>query len=60
MGPLAALEPWRCDGPAQGPTLPYLAQAGATTFDVRLEALVNGLFARQTERAVDSAARRQG
>ena len=32
----------------------------AAGFDTSLEALVNGLFARQTERAVDSAARRQG
>jgi len=37
--PLAALEPFRCDGPAQEPTpLPYLRQpAGKATFDVHLE-----------------------
>jgi fumarylacetoacetase len=41
--PLAALEPWRCDGPAQSPEpLPYLKQGGKTAFDVRLEAHLNG------------------
>jgi fumarylacetoacetase len=38
MVPLAALEPFRCDGPVQEPTpLPYLRQSGRTTFDVHLE-----------------------
>src|SRR5262249_10317488 len=41
--PLAALEPWRCDGPAQSPEpLPYLKQDGKTAFDIRLEVHLNG------------------
>jgi fumarylacetoacetase len=41
--PLAALEPWRCDGPAQSPEpLPYLKQSGKTAFDIRLEVHLNG------------------
>jgi fumarylacetoacetase len=36
--PLEALEPFRCDGPRQDPEpLPYLRQAGPTTFDLTLE-----------------------
>jgi fumarylacetoacetase len=36
--PLEALEPFRCAGPVQDPQpLPYLRQAGATTFDLALE-----------------------
>jgi fumarylacetoacetase len=38
MVPLEALEPFRCEGPAQQPTpLPYLRQTGKATFDVHLE-----------------------
>src|SRR5207248_3610587 len=41
--PLAALEPFRCPGPAQDPTpLPYLQQRRPSTFDISLEATLNG------------------
>ncbi|NBO91859.1 MAG: fumarylacetoacetase [Planctomycetia bacterium] len=40
--PLAALEPWRCPGPPQEPVLTYLTQTGSTTFDINLEATING------------------
>jgi fumarylacetoacetase len=46
--PLAALEPLRCEGPAQEPVLPYLRQSGATTFDLPLEAMVNGTVTTRT------------
>jgi len=46
--PLAALEPLRCPGPPQEPVLPYLRQSGATTFDLPLEAYVNGTRTTQT------------
>lgn len=37
--PLAALEPFRCPGPAQDPApLPYLRDGGDWAFDIRLEA----------------------
>lgn len=36
-----ALEPFRCEGPAQDPDpLPYLKSGGASTYDIRLEVLL--------------------
>ncbi|MFQ3650476.1 MAG: fumarylacetoacetase [Gemmataceae bacterium] len=46
--PLAALEPFRCQGPPQEPVLPYLRQCGPTTFDLPLQAYVNGTLTTQT------------
>jgi fumarylacetoacetase len=41
--PLAALEPFRVAGPAQDPApLPYLRQQGPGSFDITLEARLNG------------------
>jgi fumarylacetoacetase len=41
--PLAALEPFRCPGPAQEPRpLPYLQSAGDWAFDIHLEAALQG------------------
>jgi fumarylacetoacetase len=38
---LEALEPYRCDGPAQDPTpLPYLRSEGNPSFDIQLEVLL--------------------
>jgi fumarylacetoacetase len=46
--PLAALEPLRCEGPTQEAVLPYLRQSGATTFDLPLEARVQGTVTTRT------------
>jgi fumarylacetoacetase len=46
--PLAALEPFRCEGPPQEPVLPYLQQSGQTTFDLPLEARVNSTVTTRT------------
>ena len=41
--PLEALEPFRCDGPAQEPSpLPYLRAKGAQAYDISLEVSLQG------------------